>query len=81
MSALTLRLHGKAIGAVLTNGHLLELRMLDGSECRIAWLDDNGVPIKGRPVLHQAGVRLDARQFSRDVINGPQLTRHGVAER
>jgi len=49
-------------------------------ELEIAWLDDNGVPLKGRPALVKAGTRLHAAHAVRDVINGPQLTRHGVSE-
>lgn len=80
MSALTTRLLGKRLAAVLTNGHLLQICTHEGDELEIAWLDDNGVPLKGRPALVKAGTRLHAAHAVRDVINGPQLTRHGVSE-
>lgn len=79
MSQLTTRLLGKRVAAVLANGHLLSIRTHDGAEVEIAWLDDNGTPIKGRPALHKAGLRLDCRGFL-DIINSPNLTRHGVSE-
>lgn len=79
MSQLTTRLLGKRVAAVLTNGHILSIRTHDGTELEIAWLDDNGVPVRGRPALFKAGVRLNSRGLL-DIINSPNLTRHGVSE-
>ena len=79
MSILTTRLLNKRVAAVLSNGNVLQIRATDGSEIDIAWLDDNGLPIKGRPALYTAGARLIARGM-RDIINSPQITRHGVPE-
>ena len=80
MSALTQRLLNKRVAAVLSNGNVLQIRCTDGSEIDVAWLDDHGLPIKGKPALYTAGARLIAHGM-RDIINSPQLTRHGVAER
>lgn len=74
MSVLTLRCAGKTVAAVMTNGHLLQLRMTDGSELSIAWADDTGQPLKGKPVLVQAGVRLQARGLQ-DLIHLPGAAR------
>ena len=68
---LTLRLRGKRVAAVMTNGHLLNICTEDGAELTIAWVDDNGVPIKGKPVVAQHGVRLKMRGLQ-DLINLPQ---------
>ncbi len=78
MSALTLRCVGKTLAAVLTNGHVLQLRMTDGSELSIAWADDHGNPIKGKPVLAQSGVRLQARGVQ-DLIHLPGAARMEIA--
>lgn len=58
MSDLTRRLRGKTVAAVLTNGSTLQIRTDDGAEIDIAWVDDNGRPLKGRPVCTNHGVRL-----------------------
>lgn len=79
MSQLTTRLLGKRVAAVLTNGHVLSIRAHDGTELEIVWLDDNGVPVRGKPALHKAGVRISGRGLL-DIINSPNLTRHGVPE-
>lgn len=70
MSELTLRVAGKRVAAVLTNGHVLQLRMHDGSEIDIAWVDGEGRPLKGKPVLLSGGVRLLARGI-RDLMHLP----------
>lgn len=80
MSHLTQRLRGKKVAAVLSNGNVLQIRCEDGSEIDVAWLDDRGLPIRGRPALYTSGARLLAGGM-RDIINSPQITRHGVAER
>lgn len=67
---LTVRLRGKKIGDVLTNGHILKLCTDDGAEINIAWLDDNGRPIKGKPAIVQHGLRLIAAG-TQDLINHP----------
>lgn len=78
MSNITTRLYGKGVESVTTNGHLLKIRCLDGSEYTIAWLDDNGVPIKGKPVLSQSGVRMIARGLQ-DLIHLPNVRTRGAA--
>ena len=57
---ITARLRGKRIAAVTTNGSLIRMTMEDGSEMDIAWVDDNGRPLKGRPMIGNYGVRLQA---------------------
>lgn len=75
---LTARLRGKRIAAVLTNGHVLQIRTADGAEINIAWLDDNGAPIKGKPAAAQHGVRLIAAGIQ-DVIHYPNILKRGHA--
>lgn len=57
---ITRLLRGKRIAQVTTNGSLIRLTMEDNSEMDIAWVDDNGRPIKGRPMIGNFGVRLHA---------------------
>jgi len=49
------------VAAVLTNGSTLQIRTSDGAEIDIAWVDDNGRAIKGKPVCTNHGVRLIVR--------------------
>jgi len=45
MSAdITTRIVGKRVAAVLSNGHVLQIRTACGAELEIVWLDDNGRP-------------------------------------
>lgn len=60
---LTMRLVGREIKEVRSNGHLLALRLDDNTEVVIAWVDDNGKAIKGRPVVHSSGGRIDTRSL------------------
>ncbi len=68
---LTRRLRGKTVAAVMTNGHILQLRTSDGAEINICWVDDNGRPIKGQPLCVQHGVRLIAHGL-KDLIHLPE---------
>jgi len=58
---ITLRLGGKKVREALTNGHTFVLVMDDGSEAVVVWVDDNGLPIKGKPLLLSTGARMRAR--------------------
>lgn len=75
---LTRRLRGKTIAAVLTNGHVLQIRTEDGAEINLVWLDDNGVPMMGKPTVAQHGVRLIARGLQ-DLIHYPSIATKGHA--
>lgn len=68
---LTKRLHGRRVASVQTNGNVLALRLEDNTEVCIAWVDDNGRAIKGRPVMHSSGGRLNARSLH-DLIRDPR---------
>lgn len=57
---LTRSLKGREIEAVMCNGHVVAIQCKDGSEIRIAWVGEDGRPVKGRPVLEGRGVRLKA---------------------
>lgn len=67
---LTRQMRGKEVAHVATNGHVLSIRMHDGAEINVAWVDDNGVPIKGKPVVQSNGWRLRAEGI-RDLILHP----------
>lgn len=70
------RLAGKRIAEVLHNGQVLNIRTHDGAEVMIAWVDDNGRPIKGRPAVVQSGARIKAASL-KDLANLPAM---GVRE-
>lgn len=59
---ITKQLRGKQVEYVATNGHMLVIRCTDGRELQIQWVDDNGNPIKGKPVLRRAGLNIITRQ-------------------
>lgn len=48
---------------MISNGILLLIRMTDGSEISVAWVDDNGKAIKGKPVISDKGFRLKVADF------------------
>ena len=75
---LTAKLHGREVEGVYTNGSQLLIRTADGSEILVAWVDDNGVPIKGKPVVSQSGYRLLAQGIN-DLIYHPRIRTHGAA--
>lgn len=58
---ITRRLRGSKVCEASSNGHILVLRLEDGSEIQIIWTDDNGNVLKGRPVLLSSGARLIAK--------------------
>lgn len=59
--SITLRFYNKKLREAMTNGIELVLVMDDGSEAHVMWVDDNGTPIKGKPILWSTGVRMKAR--------------------
>ncbi len=65
---LTHRMRGKQIAAVMTNGHTLSIRLEDGSELNVQWVDDNGKALKGLPVIQALGLRLKCAGF-RDLMS------------
>lgn len=67
---LTLRMSGKRVAQVMANGHVLSIRMHDGSEINVIWVSDKGEVQKGMPVLLNSGVRLIARDVN-ELINTP----------
>lgn len=79
MSDITRRLRGKKVVEVLTNGHLLEIRTEDGGCITLAWLDDNGRPLKGKPAVYKHGIRLAAGPGFQDAIHYPNLLTKGNA--
>ncbi len=70
---ITRRLRGKRIAAVTTNGSMVRITCDDNSEMDVCWVDDNGRPIKGRPMIGNFGVRLVAEGV-RDILK-PDLIR------
>ncbi len=66
------RLAGKRIAEVLHNGTVLNIRTHDGDEVLIAWVDDNGRPLKGRPVVAQSGARIQVAGL-KELANLPAM--------
>lgn len=75
---ITSRLRGRTVAEISTNGRLLVIRTQCGSELTIAWLDDEGVPIKGKPAVAQSGVRLLARGIQ-ELMYFPTVRTRGQA--
>lgn len=65
---ITKLLKDKSVEYVATNGHILVIRCTDGTELRVAWVDDNGIAVDGTPVLRFAGKHIIAR-------NGHEIVR------
>lgn len=70
---LTQRLRGHQVAAVMTNGHVLSIRTESGAEINVVWVDDNGEPIKGRPVVQSRGVRMKVEGFQEIVSHQQAL--------
>jgi hypothetical protein len=68
---ITSRLRGKRVASAMANGHILSLRLETGEELNIAWLDDNGLPLKGAPAVQSTGARLLTRNLH-ELIHVPQ---------
>lgn len=73
---ITARLRGKRIAAVMTNGNTLRITADDGTEIDVVWADDNGRPLKGKPVIVNHGLRLVARGLQ-DLIHLPPQRANG----
>lgn len=58
---LTRQLRGKEVAYVATKGDVLLIFTHDGDEIAIAWVDENGHSVKGRPVIRQRGKRMFAK--------------------
>lgn len=56
-------LHGKELAEVLKTEELLVIKCMNGDEIRIAWVDENGRPVKGKPAI---------AFFGRDIV--PRVT-------
>ncbi len=67
---LTLRMAGKRVAQVMANGHILSIRLHDGSEINVVWVNGAGDVLKGMPLLLNSGVRLIARDVN-ELINTP----------
>jgi hypothetical protein len=52
--------HGKQVEAIWACDNLYVIRFLDGTELQVAWVDDNGTPIKGVPAVRFAGLHVIA---------------------
>lgn len=55
---ITQALQGKLVACVASNGTALSIRCHDRSEINIEWVDDNGVSVKGTPVIKSTGFRM-----------------------
>ena len=69
MTDLTRQLQGKLVEAVYSNGCTLQIRTRDGAEINVQWVNENGDPIRGRPVVTRKGWRLKAAM--RDLLYLP----------
>jgi hypothetical protein len=58
---LSMLLAGKTVAEVSRNNELLVIRMDTGDEIRVAWIDINGVPVKGEPAIAFFGRNIRAK--------------------
>lgn len=79
MPDITRLLRGRRVADVWSRGHELQIRTIDGSEVTVAWVDDNGQPIKGRPVVVEHGYRLSAGKAVQGLLHVPQLIHSQIA--
>ncbi len=75
---INIRLSGKRVAEVLANGKVLNIRTHEGDEVMIAWVDENGKPVQGRPVLVQSGARIVGSAL-KDLANLPAIQRSARA--
>ena len=61
MPDISMRMAGKTIESVMKSNEVLLLRCEDGTEMQIAWLDDNGRPVKGTPKIIWFGRHVRAK--------------------
>ena len=61
MPDISMRLTGKRLESVMKSSERLLIRCEDGTEMQIAWVDDNGKPVKGRPVIKWFGRHVRAQ--------------------
>lgn len=54
---ITLEMRNKQIAEVLRDGRYMRLRMTNGQDFLIEWVDEHGIPVKGYPRLCD---RIDA---------------------
>ena len=52
------QISGRRVHYVATNGNILLIKMEDGRELQVAWVDDNGNPIKGKPAIRACGLNV-----------------------
>jgi hypothetical protein len=72
MTDLTRQLRGRHVVSIETNGSLLALRMADGAEILIKWIDpETGTTLKGWPVIGSKGWRLQGK--AKEIVTGQSL--------
>lgn len=76
---ITRLLRGKRFAYAVKNNTSLRLRTEDGSEIEIQWVDANGLPVKGEPVVRAFGPRLLAGAGVKDLLSYPNLLTKGHA--
>lgn len=67
---LTRQLRGKEVAYVATKGDVLLIFTAEGDEIAVAWVDENGNSVKGRPIIRQRGKRMFAKP--QDIIHLPR---------
>lgn len=70
MTDLTRQLQGREIAELRANGTTLLIKTKCGTDVTVKWVDQNGVAIKGQPIIASKGFRLDCRRFG-ELVYGP----------
>ncbi len=71
--SLSMLMSGKVHGEVWTNGHMLVIELQDGHCIEVAWVNNEGKPVDGRPAINFAGKKVRPRVggvFQRDLVTG-----------
>jgi len=55
---------GRKVEHVITNGHILVIKLDNGMELQVGWANDNGELIKGKPVIKSCGLNVRAKTAS-----------------
>ncbi len=61
MPSMTMRMTGKPIHSIMKSNERLMIRAENGDELHVAWVDENGKPVKGRPIIVWYGRRVLAK--------------------
>jgi hypothetical protein len=78
---ITRQLAGRKVRAVGKYNDALVIMCDDGYEVQVAWVDENGKPVKGQPMVMFAGKKVVANLFKSTTIDLQHQREQGLRER